>query len=422
MWFNPWTGEELDFTVGLSVDSVLTVQVPPEYNYSDVAFIINSLGSGGEPAELALTSDAGSLINNGESSLTLTCIVKDANGFISSEYNPVITFAVDGPGSIIGGNEYTAYDGYVKAEYMSGTETGEVKIYVASPGLIPDTVTIELKDHYLIDDFENYPDNSSLGIVWRDQGGTDVNYSLAGTESSILRMYYQIGNGSPPHAGIYRELTGEYSGANYLRFWFLPDGSNRELAILLNSGINYWQYNLTMSGSGIETLEIPLDEFLPGNSSDPINVENLTKLSFVVLQGEGNPGTSVIYFDDISLAIDRITGLEESTSRNIPDHFMLYPNYPNPFNPATTIQYSIPFVEPNSVWINRRERNGVSLYNVTLKVYDVLGSVVATLVDEEKLPGIYQVTWNASNLPSGVYILRMQAGNYSAQHKMMLIK
>jgi len=80
-------------------------------------------------------------------------------------------------------------------------------------------------------------------------------------------------------------------------------------------------------------------------------------------------------------------------------------NYPNPFNPSTKIKYSIP---ENSF--------------VNLSVYNLLGEKVASLVDERKEPGNYSVTFNAGNLPSGIYIYRLTAGNYEATKKFILLK
>jgi len=90
------------------------------------------------------------------------------------------------------------------------------------------------------------------------------------------------------------------------------------------------------------------------------------------------------------------TGIEDE--QVIPTKFSLSQNYPNPFNPSTIIKYSIPV-----------ERRGSSLYNVTLKVYDVLGKDVETLVNEEKPAGRYEVKFNANNLTSGVYFYRLSA-------------
>jgi len=85
--------------------------------------------------------------------------------------------------------------------------------------------------------------------------------------------------------------------------------------------------------------------------------------------------------------------------------FELSQNYPNPFNPVTIIKYQIP-----------------ELNFVTLKIYDVLGSEVTTLVNEEKPVGSYELEFNATDLPSGVYLYKLQAGSFVETKKMILIK
>jgi hypothetical protein len=98
-----------------------------------------------------------------------------------------------------------------------------------------------------------------------------------------------------------------------------------------------------------------------------------------------------------------------------PKEFVLYQNYPNPFNPRTVISYQLPVTS-----------------NVTLKVYDILGNEVATLVNEAKQPGIYEVEFNALSLSgsvsakggyaSGVYFYQLKAGSFSSIKKMILLK
>jgi hypothetical protein len=99
----------------------------------------------------------------------------------------------------------------------------------------------------------------------------------------------------------------------------------------------------------------------------------------------------------------------------IPNNFSLSQNYPNPFNPSTKIKYSIPSVISIP---NIRERN----LNVTLKIYDVLGKEIATLVNEEKPAGNYEVNFNASSLSSGIYFYRLQSGSFVETKKMILLK
>jgi hypothetical protein len=97
------------------------------------------------------------------------------------------------------------------------------------------------------------------------------------------------------------------------------------------------------------------------------------------------------------LSVDKVSDL--------PTAYSLEQNYPNPFNPSTKIQFSISNSQP-----------------VTLKVFDVLGNEVATLVNEELTPGIYQYNFDASNLSSGVYYYKLRAGNFTETKKMILIR
>ncbi len=96
--------------------------------------------------------------------------------------------------------------------------------------------------------------------------------------------------------------------------------------------------------------------------------------------------------------------------------FYLEQNYPNPFNPTTKIKYQIPLSPP--LLKGESEAGGF----VTLKVYDILGNEIATLVNEEKPAGTYEITWYAEQLPSGVYFYKLQAGTFIETKKMLLLK
>ena len=99
-----------------------------------------------------------------------------------------------------------------------------------------------------------------------------------------------------------------------------------------------------------------------------------------------------------------IIGVEENPLVH-PTEYALSQNYPNPFNPETTIKYQVP-----------------KLSFVTIKVYDVLGSEIIKLVNEEKAVGSYEVEFDATSLPSGIYFYRLKAGNYIKTNKMVYIK
>ena len=89
----------------------------------------------------------------------------------------------------------------------------------------------------------------------------------------------------------------------------------------------------------------------------------------------------------------------------MPTVYSLYNNYPNPFNPSTTIKYDIP------------EQS-----YVTIKIYNITGEEVSTLLNEEQNAGRYQIQWNAAELASGVYFYRIQAGQFSDTKKLILMK
>ena len=96
---------------------------------------------------------------------------------------------------------------------------------------------------------------------------------------------------------------------------------------------------------------------------------------------------------------------EEQTTSLIPESYSLSQNFPNPFNPSTKITYQLPV---NS--------------EVSLKIFDMLGKEVITLVNEKKDAGRYEVQFNATNLASGMYFYRLAAGNFTDTKRMILIK
>ncbi len=121
-----------------------------------------------------------------------------------------------------------------------------------------------------------------------------------------------------------------------------------------------------------------------------------------VLTAEPSQNISAVYFDDL-VSVDE--------DENIPSLFKLDQNYPNPFNPTTTIKYSI----PASVALS-------ATTTVSLKIYDILGTEVATLVKKEQSAGNYSVIFNAHNLPTGIYFYQINVGKYLETKKMTLIK
>ncbi|MCB0742905.1 MAG: T9SS type A sorting domain-containing protein [Ignavibacteriae bacterium] len=107
-----------------------------------------------------------------------------------------------------------------------------------------------------------------------------------------------------------------------------------------------------------------------------------------------------------------VTDIEEN-NLSLPNEFTLEQNYPNPFNPSTTIKYTIP---------NIANTKFASSTNVELKIYDILGREIKTLVNENQKPGSYEIKFDASNLSSGIYFYSLNAGEFHQVNKMMLLK
>ncbi len=115
------------------------------------------------------------------------------------------------------------------------------------------------------------------------------------------------------------------------------------------------------------------------------------------------------FFKSLLTYFNMITDVKKEKG-SVPVYFGLSQNYPNPFNPSTNINYSIPYITASSSKLTR------------LVVYDILGREVKTLVNKEQYPGNYQITFNATELPSGVYFARLTVGDFNKTISMVLIK
>ncbi|MDP4174390.1 MAG: T9SS type A sorting domain-containing protein [Bacteroidota bacterium] len=159
---------------------------------------------------------------------------------------------------------------------------------------------------------------------------------------------------------------------------------------------------IASSASNYTQLDIPLEYY----STD---VPDTCAIEVMVIGPDDSNTTphlgSYFILDDLSLS-GIATAVEGKTETAVVvNDYKLDQNYPNPFNPSTKISYSI----------------AKSSY-VSLKVYDMLGNVVSTLVNEVKPAGSYMASFNGSNLPSGFYLYELRAGDYSMTHKMLLLK
>jgi len=135
--------------------------------------------------------------------------------------------------------------------------------------------------------------------------------------------------------------------------------------------------------------------------------QNVEKGNDIAASGSGFtatlPAQSITTFVSDDLKV--ITTATEKPPTRLPESYKLFQNYPNPFNPTTTIRYRLP-----------------ASSHVSLKVYDILGREVETLVDRRVSAGDHQIRFDASHLASGIYIYRLKAGNFVQTQRMTLIK
>ena len=225
-------------------------------------------------------------------------------------------------------------------------------------------------------------------------------------------------------SSIKEYLNSNYnSGSNRIEGWLFPDTVSQSLrcpydTTIFNPFSYYYRYYNFPSA---DTFDVRGDSLiLTSLSTDCLDIGFTA--TFIATQEDGliNRISSLYNYFGWSYT-DVFTKDEVSDvklSHNEPSDFYLYQNYPNPFNPTTTIKFTIPTPPVSSSLAKGRTKEGF----VTLKVYDILGREIATLVNEEKPTGEYEVEFDGVNLPSGIYFYQLKAGNFVETKKMILLR
>lgn len=194
--------------------------------------------------------------------------------------------------------------------------------------------------------------------------------------------------------------TEEKIPAGYLKVNFKADKISGEEPLTVqfsdlsvsdpNSPVISWEWDFDGNGT------------VDATDQNPSHIYTLTgDYSVTLVVSNSNSADTLIRTDYVS--VSPVTSVEGENQ--LPSEFSLAQNYPNPFNPTTIIKYSV-----------------ASETVVTLKVYNILGTEVATLVNEKKTPGFYELNFGGEKLPSGVYVYRIEAGSFTSSKKMLLIK
>lgn len=248
----------------------------------------------------------------------------------------------------------------------------------------------------------------------REQAYYDVNGDLQLSSSDALLVLYRHFNrisAYPVETGYdYYEGYGicntsgkviaQQLNNNTIKLNFVDSLSNGDLKLKLPQGA--WieksaEFNKALSSTG-NSNGVTNMSFV-GNSiltKCSLIIHGVKKIEDITVTGNLNSGVP------IKVKVENATGIENKNL--VPVEFSLKQNYPNPFNPSTTIGYTIP-------------ENGL----VTLKIYNILGKEITTLVNEEKSSGVYEVKFNAAGLPSGKYIYKLTAGDKVIGIKKMIL-
>ncbi|MCB9260580.1 MAG: MBL fold metallo-hydrolase [Ignavibacteriales bacterium] len=252
-----------------------------------------------------------------------------------------------------------------------------------------------------------------------------INLDISGISITPIPLnhYKPFPEFSIPHLAYLIELNGInilFAGDNVLSGDQYLDYNLQEL----NIDIAFYRYDGIFGNGKIDTLInyvnpkvlIPM-HFLYGE-----NFQNILMVEDSIQKYSSKlPATFVFkdYMESKIFSFEKITSCNEI--KQISFQSNLFQNYPNPFNPVTTIKYSIPSNVKSEI-SNGVIPSGVEGFKVQIKIYDILGREIQTLVNKQQKPGNYEIQWDASNYPSGIYLYKLTAGNFSEMKKMILLK
>ena len=245
---------------------------------------------------------------------------------------------------------------------------------------------------------------------------TDINNGFAvGTNGIIVRTSNGGINWENSASGTSNDLTSVFF-ADQNKGWIV--GNAGTIIRTIDGGIN-WEVQTSVTSDDLFSVHFINSDhgWISGengtllkttdNGTSWVEQTGITRFPlYSIFFTDVNTGWAVGAFGTIIKTTNGgVTFIDDDETADVPTEFLLYQNYPNPFNPTTNIEFRI-----------------ADFGFVSLKVYDVLGNEIATLVNEEKPVGSYEVEFDASSFPSGIYFYQLRAGEFIQSKKMSLIK
>jgi len=254
-------------------------------------------------------------------------------------------------------------------------------------------VLVEDSDYYFVQGYSEYylptyyNNDNTASVFWQNADSVLINQSIL-------------------NKNLYVKRDSSYGGGYVYGYVTVPNfdaSANDGISLFAQSTINnqLYAYNFAKESGFYGINNLPYGTYRV--VAQKVGLQNTYSNEFTISALNPNQRDIYLTFLPSDVNDDKVT---------VPTSIKLYNNYPNPFNPSTKIRYSIP-----STPLSLGEELGVRLI-----VYDILGNEIATLVDEEKSAGTYEINFNADNLASGIYIVTLKANSISVSQKIILIK
>jgi photosystem II stability/assembly factor-like uncharacterized protein len=350
------------------------------------------------------------------------------NNGLTNSY--ALSIIADDNGNLIGGTEEGTFKSTDKGEnWLPTSNVGSnfmFRLYKDNNNRI-----------YAADFYTGFYRTSDLGLSWQRIDKNFANTRIRGfAVDSSNNLYAGTLDGriyKSTNDGINWQQIRSHSGSSIVRIEVSPNGNifaatsgegilrstdNGNSWIPVNSGIGWLNAGPLGINKKGEIFTATTEEKVYYSNNNGMSWQNYTSnLNMTAIR-------TIIFDKDDNLYL----ATNESVWRSNPDsvttvvksedkvyQFALMQNYPNPFNPVTKIKYAVPSS------LSSQERAGVRSF-VTLKIYDILGKEVTVLVNKEQETGEYEVEWNASNIPSGVYFYTLRAGELVQTRKLVLLR
>lgn len=275
-------------------------------------------------------------------------------------------------------------------------------------------VTVEIgKDVTVLDSMDTVANWTLSGVLYDSLATTLTVVDTPRTMGNkALRLDYQFERSNQGRSWVYLNTNQLVYGLPDTIMIDIKSNHLTHIADLIISDDNDELFQastglFSTTSNNFETYKIPLSKFNPIDPTStfnfPIRIRSLQiKLWYTTPVGGINTGT--LYFDNLRVKYPTLTPIRDDQKYR-PLRYNLYQNFPNPFNPQTTIQYEIPGSD-----------------NVRLEVFNLLGQKICTLVDDRQPAGKYTLRFQADDLASGIYIYRLQVGEHVAFRKMILLR